>query len=92
MTQFSAYGCWALDPGRSGTSIAQTSPDAWVDLNGDKVLSKGDVSQVFTVAVSGTLGIGSFDLFGDDAIFQNRHLDENNRRLAANLAGWMAGQ
>jgi len=50
------------------------------------------VSQVFTVAVSGALGIGSFVLFGDDAIFQNRHLDENSRRLAANLAGWMAGQ
>lgn len=92
LTQFSAYGCWALNPGKSGTSIARTSPDAWVDLNGDKILSKGDVSQVFTVAVSGMLGAGGFVVFGDDAIFQNRHLDENNRRLAANLAGWLAGQ
>jgi hypothetical protein len=92
LTQFSAYGCWALDPGKSGTSIARTSPDAWVDLNGDKILSKGDVSQVFTVAVSGMLGAGGFVAFGDDAIFQNRNLDENNSRLATNLAGWLAGR
>lgn len=91
LTQFSAYGCWALDPGKSGTPMARTSPDAWVDLNGDKILSKGDVSQVFSVAVAGSLGGGSFVVFGDDAIFQNRHLDENNSRLAANLAGWLVG-
>jgi hypothetical protein len=92
LKQFSVYGCWALDPGKTGTAIAQTSPDAWVDLNGDKVLSKGDVSQVFTVAVSGAVGSGGFVVFGDDAIFQNRYLDENNSRLATNLGGWLSGR
>lgn len=92
LTQFSAYGVWALDPGKNGTPLAQTSAAAWVDLDGDKVLSKGDLSGVFTVAVSGTLGAGGFVVFGDDAIFQNRYLDENNSRLAANLAGWLAGR
>ena len=53
--------------------------------------SKGDAGGPFTVAVSGTLGAGLFAVFGDDAIFQNRYLDEDNGRLAANLSGWLAG-
>lgn len=92
LTKFSVYGGWALDPGKAGTAIARTSPDAWADLDGDKHFSKGDAVAAFTVAVSGTLGAGSFVVFGDDAIFQNRFLDEDNGRLAANLSGWLAGR
>lgn len=92
LTQFSVYGCWAIDPGKRGTPLAQTSADAWADLDGDNVLSKGDVIGVFTVAVSGELGAGRFVVFGDDAIFQNRYLDENNGRLAANLAEWLTAR
>lgn len=92
LTQFSIYGGWALDPGKTGTTLARTSPEAWVDLDGDKVLSKGDMIGTFNVVVSGTLGTGSFFVFADDAIFQNRYLDENNSRLAANLAGWLTGR
>lgn len=92
LTHFSVYGVWALDPGKNGVSLAKTSADSWVDLDGDKALSNGDASGIFTVAVSGTRGSGGFIVFGDDAIFQNRYLDENNRRLAANLAGWLAGR
>ena len=73
LTKFSVYGGWALDPGKAGTPLARTSPDAWADLDGDKHLSKGDAVAAFTVAVSGTLGAGSFVVFGDDAIFQNRY-------------------
>lgn len=90
--QFSLYGGWALDPGKVGTVMAKTSPTAWIDLNGDKKLSTGDASGAFNVIVSGTLGSGKFVVFGDDAIFQNRYLDENNSRLAANLASWLAGR
>ena len=89
--QFSAYGVWALEPGKAGTPLAQTSAEAWVDLNGDKVLSKGDAVGAFAVVVSGNLGSGSFIVFGDDAIFQNSHLDDNNSKLADNLAGWLTG-
>ena len=91
ISQFSLYGAWALDPGSSARSIARTSREAWVDLNGDKILSKGDVVGEFTVAVSGSYGAGSFIIFGDDAIFQNRYLDDDNRKLATNLAAWLAG-
>jgi hypothetical protein len=92
LTHFSVYGCWALDQGKSGTKLAQTSPQAWVDLNGDKVLSTGDAISEFTVAVSGAYGAGRYVVFGDDALFQNRYLDENNRKLAANLALWLTGR
>lgn len=92
ITHFSAYGCWALDPGKAVTPLAQSSTEAWVDLNGDKVLSQGDAVGAFAVAVSGNLGSGSFIVFGDDAIFQNRFLDEYNGRLADNLAGWLTGR
>lgn len=92
ISQFSLYGGWALDPGSSARSIARTSPEAWADLNGDKILSKGDVVGEFTVVVSGAYGAGSFVIFGDDAIFQNRYLDDDNRTLAANLASWLAGR
>jgi hypothetical protein len=92
ITQFSLYGGWALNPGKSGTSLAKTSPEAWVDLDGNKVLSEGDPVGAFSVAVAGTLGGGSYIVFGDDAIFQNRYLVENNLKLAGNLAGWLAGR
>ncbi len=92
LTHFSVYGCWALDQGKVATAIAKTSSGAWADLDGNKILSKGDVIGSFAVVVSGEQGAGAFVVFGDDAIFQNRYLDEHNSRLAANLAGWLAGR
>ncbi|MFZ4857470.1 MAG: DUF4350 domain-containing protein [Desulfuromonadaceae bacterium] len=92
ISQFSVYGAWALDPGKGVTSLAQTSAEAWVDLNGDKVLSQGDAAGAFTVVVSGNPGSGGFVVFGDDAIFQNRYLDDNNGKLAGNLAEWLTGR
>lgn len=92
LTHFSVYGCWALDPGNAATSIAKTSAGAWVDLDGDNTLSRGDVVGAFSVAVAGRQGDGAFVVFGDDTLFQNRYLDEQNSRLAANLAAWLAGR
>ena len=90
ISSFSAYGAWALNPLGSSTGIARTSPAAWVDLNGDGVLSKGDAEGAFALVVTGTLGKGDFVIFGDDAVFQNRFLDDDNRKLAANLGKWLA--
>lgn len=92
VTHFSVYGGWALDQGKAATAIARTSPEAWADLDGNKKYSAGDASAAFNVVVSGTFGAGSFVVFGDDAIFQNNFLDQNNGRLATNLAGWLAGR
>jgi hypothetical protein len=87
---FSLYGGWALiNTGTNASVIATTSPEAWIDLNGDRKLSKGDAVQSFGVIVAGTQGSGSFVIFGDDAIFQNQFLDENNKHLAGNLAEWL---
>ncbi|MBC7963737.1 MAG: DUF4350 domain-containing protein [Steroidobacteraceae bacterium] len=89
ISRFSVYGGWALKAGKNGAPLAHTSAEAWVDLDGDKALSKNDAVGVFDVVVAGSLGAGRFIIFGDDAIFQNRYLDENNRNLAANLAAWL---
>lgn len=89
LEQFSLYGGWALN---SLTSLARTSPEAWVDLDGNRKLSAGDAVDRFTVVAEGTIGAGRILIFGDDAIFQNRYLDDNNSRLARNLAHWLAGR
>lgn len=89
INSFSAYGVWALKPGTSSSAIARTSPEAWVDLKGDSIFSEGDAVGAFAVVVMGALGKGNFVVFGDDAIFQNRFLDDNNRKLAINLGTWL---
>lgn len=91
LEKFSAHGIWALKGGTGVTAIAHTSAEAWVDLNGDRRLSRGDMVGSYDVAVTGTAGAGSFTIFGDDAIFQNRYLVDDNVKLAANLGAWLAG-
>lgn len=90
LKQFNLYGGWALmNTDDNATIVASTSPDAWVDLNDDKTLSPGDAVQSFGVAVAGNIGKGRFVVFGDDAIFQNKFLDEVNAPLGKNLAEWL---
>ena len=71
--------------------MAETGPEAWVDLNGNQKFDKGDVRQAFAVIVAGTRGKGRIAVFGDDAAFQNQFLQGDNRRLAENLASWLLG-
>lgn len=90
LNDFALYGVWAL----RGTApavevVAQTGPHGWVDLNHDGSFGAGDPVQPFAVVVAGTLGVGRYAVFGDDALFQNRFLEGNNRALAANLARWL---
>ena len=87
---FSLYGGWGLiSTVPSAKIIAATSPKAWVDLNGNKKMSANEVVGSVGVIVAGELGAGRFVVFGDDAIFQNKFLDQQNRRLAKNLARWL---
>ena len=69
--------------------IARTGPKAWIDLNRDGKLTETEAQQAFGVIVAGTLGKGRFVIFGDDAIFQNTFLDQENMPLGKNLADWM---
>jgi hypothetical protein len=90
LTDFAVYGAWAL----RGTApavevVAQTGGHSWVDLNHDGILDAGDAVQAFGVAVAGSAGQGRYAVFGDDALFQNRFLDGNNRLLADNLVRWL---
>ena len=93
IASFTMYGVWALLPtARSAEAIAETGPQAWVDLNGNGKLDPGDSVQSFAVAVAGRQGKGRFVVFGDDALFQNMFLAGENRHLAKNLAEWLAGK
>jgi len=90
LEHFALYGAWPLLPeGDNTQSIANTSRSAWVDLDGNNVLSQGDAVQELSVLVIGTTGRGAFAVFGDDAIFQNKFLAGENRTLAANLSRWL---
>ncbi|QSV47012.1 DUF4350 domain-containing protein [Geobacter benzoatilyticus] len=88
MEQFGLYGGWALN---GLTPLARTSAEAWVDLDGNRKLSARDAVDRFAVVAEGNIGAGRILIFGDDAIFQNRYLDDGNTRLARNLAHWLAG-
>ena len=90
LTDFAVYGVWALRGTAPGVDVvARSGADSWVDLNQDGQVGPGDAVQAFGVAVAGTLDQGRFVVFGDDALFQNRFLEGNNRLLASNLARWL---
>ena len=83
------FGAWALhnhDP--KVKVLAQTSPQSWMDLNGNRQFDSGDARQSFAVLLSGRVGTGEFVVFGDDALFQNRFI-HLNRKLATNLCRWL---
>lgn len=89
VTQFSVHGAWGLlNLSPTARVVAATGPQAWVDLNMDKVQEKKETAS-FGVAVAGEVGKGGFIVFGDDALFQNKFLDDDNRYLARSLAGWL---
>ena len=93
LKSFSVYGAWALRGTASHTTIvAETTQHGWVDLNHDNQLSEGDAVQNFGVMVAGEAGKGRYVVLGDDAIFQNRFLDEPNRQLALQLIRWLASR
>lgn len=87
---FSVYGAWALRGTAPHTTVvAETSQHGWVDLDHDNRLTAEDAVQTFGVMVAGEIGRGRYVVFGDDAIFQNRFLDEANRQLGLRLVDWL---
>lgn len=90
LASFNVYGAWALLPtGKNAEPVAETSPQAWVDLNGNGTPDLSDARQAFAVAVSGSYGKGRFFVLGDDAALQNQFLSGGNLKLGGNLASWL---
>ena len=90
LKKIGVHGAWALmTEGKTSQIIARTGPKAWIDLNRDGSFHEIDVRQSFAVIIAGTLGKGQYVVFGDDAIFQNKFLDQENMPLGVNLAAWM---
>lgn len=89
VTDFSVHGAWGLiNQTDSSRVIAATGFQAWIDLDQDQKQAKEETAS-FGVVVAGNIGKGSFLVFGDDAIFQNKFLEGNNKILATNLAAWL---
>ena len=90
LKKIGVHGAWALmTESATARIIARTGPKAWIDLNGDGQFNGNDAQQPFGVIIAGTLGKGRYVIFGDDAIFQNKFLDQENMPLGKNLADWM---
>lgn len=91
VSDFSMYGVWALvNTSKETVVTAKSSASSWLDVDGDKSLSKGDAVGSFGVVVKGVRGKGKYLVFGDDAMFQNRFLSGNNEKLARNLAQFLS--
>lgn len=90
LSSFRVYGAWALlGRGETVQELARTSGRAWLDLDQDGQPGGRDPVRAFPLLVSGRLGRGTFVVFGDDALFQNRFLAGENLQLAKNLAAWL---
>jgi hypothetical protein len=90
LKKIGVHGAWALmTESKNAQIIARTGPKAWIDLNRDGKFNKPDARQSFGVVIAGTLGKGKYVIFGDDAIFQNKFLEQENMTLGKNLADWM---
>jgi hypothetical protein len=90
LKKIGVHGAWAImTDSTAARIIARTGPKAWIDLNGDGKFSETDARQSFGVVIAGTFGKGGYVIFGDDAIFQNKFLDQENMPLGKNLADWM---
>jgi hypothetical protein len=90
LKKIGVHGAWALmTDSTTAKVIARTGPKAWIDLNRDGKFNATDAQQSFGVVIAGTLGKGKYVIFGDDAIFQNKFLDQENMSLGKNLANWM---
>ena len=91
--RFSVWGGWALlNTKENSEIIARTSTQAWIDLNRNHQLDKGDAMRSFGLVIAGKLGFGQFVVFGDDAMFQNQFLTKENVLLGRNLARWLQGE
>ena len=90
LKKIGVHGAWALmTESKTAQIIARTGSKAWIDLNRDGKFNETDARQSFGVIIAGTLGKGKYVIFGDDAIFQNKFLDQENMTLGKNLADWM---
>jgi len=93
LEQFNLYGGWALmNRGANAKTIAYTSRQSWVDGNRDRQRNPNEPLHVYGVIVAGTKGKGRFAVYGDDAIFQNQFLNDDNKTLAIKLADWLKGE
>ncbi|WP_210395294.1 DUF4350 domain-containing protein [Motiliproteus sediminis] len=89
LDRIAVYGAWALNPGREATVLFATSDLAWMDLNRNRRFDQGEPEYPYAMAAVRPLGHGAVLVLGDDAVFQNRYLRDENQQLARNLVAWV---
>jgi len=93
LKSFNVYGTWGVINAKDNAKVIATAgPGAWIDKNRNNTLDASDGIYPYGVLLVGTIGKGSFAVFGDDAIFQNQFLIEENRQLAINLVRWLTAK
>lgn len=66
-----------------GETIIQTSPLAWIDLDGDNTADADEALKVYSLAASDTIGNGKIVVVSDPSLFVNNMLD---RKHTENMA------
>ena len=90
ISHFNLYGGWALKAvNHAMVPIASTSSNAWLDINKNKQRDSQDHQLTADLIIHGAFGHGEILIFADDAIFQNRFIINNNKKMAKNLAKWL---
>lgn len=90
LKSFAVYGSWGLLTNNTNvTIIAQSSTKSWIDKNKNGKPDDYESKAPFGIIATGFIGKGKFIFFADDAIFQNRFLNDGNITLGRNLANFL---
>ncbi len=90
LSRMAVYGTWGLLAEDPAKVIAETSADAWVDLDRDGKVGAEEPRQAFGIIATAQPGQGRVVVVADDAPFATRFLAEaDNRVLAKNILQWL---
>lgn len=90
LSRIAVYGTWGLLAETPAKVIAETSAEAWVDLNRDGRANGEEPRLAFGIIAMAQPGQGRVVVVADDAPFATRFLAEaDNRVLAENILQWL---
>lgn len=90
LKSFAVYGSWGLLANNTNVKIvAQSTTKSWIDKNKNGKLDDYEPKGPFGIIATSFVGKGKFVFFADDAIFQNRFLNDDNINLGRNLANFL---
>jgi len=89
LERVAVFGTWGLLAERGGAVVAETSPEAWADLNRNRAFDEGEPTQAFGIIAAKEYGRGKVVIVADDAPFANAFINVgDNRALVDNVIRW----